>query len=410
MDRLAEITDVPAIARLQQRALIVGGAGVIAAIVGFAIDRDQFFRSWLIGFYYCLSLALGCLALLMLQHLSGGKWGLVSRRVFEAGARTLPIVALMFIPVVLGMQQIFLWARPEAVQADHILQMKQAYLNVPFFIGRAVVYFAFWIVCAWLLTKWSGAQDRGELGMTPGDIVRFRRVSAPGLLLMAVTITFASVDWMMSIDPHWFSTVFGLLNLASMGLTALALAIAVLSMVAPIGGLLGARLSSGQFHDLGKLLLAFVMLWAYLSFSQFLIIWSGNLPEEIPWYVARLRGGWGAVAILLVLGHFALPFLLLLSRDLKRHSRLLARVAAVVLAMRLVDMIWLIAPTFAGHTPAEAAAGHNGFSFPLHWMDIAIPIGLAGIWVFLFARLLRTRALLPLNDPYFKEAFAHDAH
>jgi hypothetical protein len=409
MDRHPELTDVPAIARLQQGALVAGGLGLLLAAAGFMIDREQFFRSWLIGFFYCLSLALGCLALLMLQHLSGGKWGLVSRRVFEAGARTLPVVALMFIPVLLGMSSIYLWARPEAVQADHILQLKAPYLNVGFFIGRAVVYFAFWLLCAWLLTAWSAAQDRGEVGTTPADVVRFRAVSAPGLLFMALTVTFASVDWVMSVDPHWFSTIFGLLTLASMGLSALALAIAVLSLAAPAGGVLGEALSAEPFHDLGKLLLAFVMLWAYLGFSQFLIIWSGNLPEEIPWYIQRIRGAWGGVALLLVVGHFALPFLLLLSRDLKRHGRLLARVAVVVLVMRLVDIIWLVAPTFSGHAPAEAAATHQGLTFALHWMDVAIPAGLAGIWLFAFARLLRARALLPLNDPYFKEAFAHDA-
>jgi hypothetical protein len=409
-DRHPELTDIPAIARLQQVALVVGGLGLVLAVVGFLADREHFFRAWLIGFVYCLSLALGCLALLMLQHLSGGKWGLVSRRVFEAGARTLPIVALMFIPVLLGLRDLFLWARPEAVQADHILQMKAPYLNVPFFIARAVIYFAFWMLCAWLLAKWSAAQDRGEMALTAAESVRFRAVSGPGLLGLALTVTFASVDWVMSVDPHWFSTIFGLLTLGSMGLSGLALAILVLSMAAPAGGFFADKLSAAQFHDLGKLLLAFVMLWAYLSFSQFLIIWSGNLPEEIPWYIARIRGGWGAIAILLVIGHFALPFLLLLSRDLKRHGSLLARVAAVVLAMRLIDLIWLIAPTFAAHTPAEAAATPQGFSFPLHWMDVAIPLGLAGVWLFVFARLLRTRALLPVNDPYFKEAFAHDAH
>jgi hypothetical protein len=410
LDHRSELTDVPAIARLQQAALVVGGLGLVLAAVGFMVDREHFFRAWLIGFVYCLGLSLGCLALLMLQHMSGGKWGLVSRRVFEAGSRTLPVVALMFIPVVLGMRELFLWARPEAVQADHILQMKAPYLNVTFFIGRAIVYFALWMLCAWLLTRWSSAQDRGEVAMTAADSVRFRAVSGPGLLLMAITVTFASVDWIMSIDPHWFSTIFGLLALASMGLSALALTILVLSMAAPVGGDLGDKLSAAQFHDLGKLLLAFVMLWAYLSFSQFLIIWSGNLPEEIPWYIARIRGGWGIIAILLVVGHFALPFLLLLSRDLKRHGGLLARVAAVVLVMRLFDIIWLIAPTFGAHAPAEATTTPQALSFPLHWMDIAIPLGLAGVWLFVFARLLRTRALLPVNDPYFKEAFAHDAH
>ena len=399
--------DVPALARLQQRSLVVGVLGVAAGAVGLVMNADQFFRSWLIGFLFVLSFALGSLALLMLQHLSGGQWGLVSRRIFEAASRTLPLVALAFIPILFGMRPLFLWARPEAVQADRILQMKAPYLNVPFFTVRAVIYFAFWMLCVFLLNKWSAAQDRGETAMTPADSVRFRKVSAPGLLFLVLTVTFASVDWMMSVDPHWYSTVFGLLTVASQGLSALALTIAVLALLAPSGALapvLGPR----HFHDLGKLLLAFVMLWAYLSFSQFLIIWSGNLAEEIPWYIARIRGGWGAVAILLVVGHFALPFTLLLSRDLKRHGNLLSRVAVMVIAMRLVDLIWLVAPSFGTH--AAEGDGHAAFTFPIHWMDVVIPIGLAGIWLFVFARQLRSRALLPVNDPYFKEAFAHEPH
>jgi hypothetical protein len=389
-------TDVPALARLQSNALIVGVLGLVAGAIGAVMNIEQFYRSWLIGFLFCLGLALGSLSLLMLQHLSGGKWGFAGRRVWEAASRTLPVVALFFIPVVLGMEPLFLWARPEAVQGDIILQKKESYLNVPFFLVRAVIYFAFWIVCAWLLNKWSAAQDRGEIAMTAADSVRFRKVSAPGLLFLVLTVTFASVDWIMSLDPHWFSTIFGLLTVASQALSALAFAIAVLAMIAP-SGVLGRYVGPGQFHDLGKLLLAFVMLWAYLNFSQFLIIWSGNLPEEIPWYIERIRGPWGAVALLLVVGHFALPFALLLSRDLKRHSGLLQKVAAFVIVMRLVDLIWLVAPTFEHH------------GFPIHWMDIAIPVGLAGIWVFLFARAFRSRSVVPLNDPYLKEAYAHDA-
>ena len=401
------VADVPALARLQQRGLIVGAVGLALAAVGFFLNAEQFFRSWLIGFLFVLGLALGSLALLMLQHLSGGQWGLVGRRVFEAASRTLPLVAVAFIPVLFGMRPLFLWARPEAVQADRVLQDKAPYLNVPFFTVRAVIYFAFWIFCAYLLTKWSAAQDRGEAAVTPADTVRFRTLSAPGLLFLVLTVSFASVDWIMSVDPHWYSTIFGLLTVAGQGLSALAFTIAVLALIAR-SGVLGGQLAPGHFHDLGKLLLAFVMLWAYLAFSQFLIIWSGNLPEEIPWYIARIRGGWGVVAILLIVCHFALPFVLLLSRDLKRHSGLLAKVAVFVVAMRLVDLIWLVAPTF-GHHGGEGEA-HTGFSMPIHWMDIVIPVGLLGIWLFLFARHLRSRALLPFNDPYFREAFAHESH
>jgi hypothetical protein len=385
-------TEVPALARLQQRALVVGLVGLALGVLGAFLNSDQFFRSWLIGFLFVLGLSLGSLGLLMLQYLSGGLW----------------LVALAFVPILFGMRPLFLWARPEAVEADRILQMKQPYLNVPFFTVRAIVYFAFWLLCMYFLNKWSAAQDRGETAVTPEDTVRFRKVSAPGLLFLVLTVTLASVDWIMSVDPHWYSTILGLLVVVGQGLAALALTISVLAIIASSGALAG-QLTPRHFHDLGKLLLAFVMLWAYLSFSQFLIIWSGNLPEEIPWYIARIRGSWGAIALLLVVGHFALPFALLLSRDLKRHSGLLAKVALFVIAMRLVDLIWLVAPTFAAHG-AAAGEGHAGFAVPVHWMDVVVPVGLAGVWVFFFARQLRRRSLLPANDPFFKETFAHGSH
>jgi hypothetical protein len=387
--------DVPALARLQQRALVVGLLGLAAGLFGAFSDADQFFRSWLIGFLFCLGIALGSLGLLMLQHMSGGQWGLVGRRVFEASSRTLPVVALMFIPLLFGLEELFTWAQPDVVQKDAILQSKAPYLNVRFFIARAVFYFVIWLLCSLLLNRWSAEQDRG-VATTPADSVRFRTVSAPGLLAYVLTMTFASIDWIMSLDPLWYSTIFGLLTVAGQALVSLAFTIAVLAMVHPSGAL-GEFVGPRHFHDLGKLLLAFVMFWAYLAFSQFLIIWSGNLPEEIPWYLERMRGVWGVVALLLVVGHFALPFALLLSRDLKRHSGLLAKVALFVIVMRLVDLIWLIAPTGA----------HRGFA--VHWMDLVIPAGLAGVWLFVFARQLRSRPLLPVNDPYFKEAFAHDA-
>ena len=399
-------SDVPSLGRLQQRALIVGVIGLIAGGIGAAMNLDQFFMSWLIGFLFCLSLSLGCLALLMLQHISGGQWGMVGRRVFEAGSRMLPIVALLFVPLLFGLPKVFVWAQPEAVAGSHVVQMKTAYLNVSFFVIRAVIYFLFWMLLVVLLNRWSAAQDNGE-GVTKHDSVRYRKVSAPGLLFLVITVTFASVDWVMSLEPEWFSTIFGLLTIAGYGLTGIAFTIVVLAAIdrdRPAGSLLTPR----HFHDFGKLLLAFTMLWAYLSFSQFLIIWSGNLPEEIPWYIARIRGSWGAVAILLVVGHFFLPFALLLSADIKKRSGLLAKVAIFILVMRLIDLIWYVAPAFRHMAPEGADATHS--VIPMHWMDIAIPVGLTGLWVFLFVRQLRTRSLFPMNDPYLKEAFAHDAH
>ena len=388
-------TDVPALSRLQSSALMIGVLGLVVGAIGFFTNRDQFFQSWLIGFIFCLGLTLGSLGLLMLQHLSGGQWGFVGRRIFEAASGTLPLVALLFIPILFAMPELFKWARPELVANDAILKAKEPYLNVQFFIIRAVIYFAFWMFCVWMLNGWSAAQDRAELATDRAGVVRFRTLSAPGLLFLVLTITFATTDWVMSLDPHWFSTIWGLMFTAGFGLSALALTTVVLSTVGATGALAG-HLAPRHFHDFGKLLLAFTMLWAYLNFSQFLIIWSGNLPEEIPWYIERMHGGWGVIAIALIVGHFFLPFLLLLSRDLKK-SKWLPRVAIFILVMRLVDTIFLIGPSWEHH------------GFPVHWLNIAVPAGLAGVWLFLFTRNLQSRALMPLNDPYLKEAF-HEAH
>ena len=408
MERNSAPVDIPALDRFQQRAMMIGAIGLLAGVVGGFIDRPAgeeivfglspvFFRAWLVGFLLCTGLTLGSLGWTMLHHLTGGQWGLVSRRVWEASTRTLPIIALMFLPVLLGMPAIFHWTDSALVEASPVLQQKAPYLNVTFFIIRAVVYFAFWMLCIVLLNRWSEGQDRGTVATTPADLVRFRKVSAPGLLFLVLTVTFAATDWIMSLEPEWYSTIFGLLIVVGQGLTTVAFTIVVLSMLSesrPLAGVVAAK----HFHDLGKFMLTFVMLWAYLSFSQFLIIWSGNLPEEIPWYLKRMQGIWGALAIALIVGHFAVPFLLLLSRSLKRNRRTLARIAVFVIVMRLVDYIWLVAPAFEHH------------GFPLHWVYVAIPIGMLGLWVFVFARNLRSRALLPVNDPYFKEAFAHEAH
>ena len=397
METHAVTTDVPALARLQQRALILAVVGLVAGGAGAVLNPDQFFRSWLVGFLLCLALTTGSLALLMLQHLSGGQWGLLGRRIFEAASRNLPVVMLFFLPLLFRMPSVYHWAAPDAMAHDEVLQQKAGYLNVPFFIGRAVFYFLVWMLCTFLLNKYSAAQERGEAGIDPADTRQARVVAAPGLLVYALTISFAAVDWVMSINAHWYSTIFGMLLMVGQGLTAFAFVIAILALLVNTEPL-ASYLTSRHFHDLGKLMFAFVMLWAYLAFSQFLIIWGANLPEEIPWYLQRIRGPWGYVSLLLAFGQFVLPFLLLLSRNLKERSGLLAKVAIGILIMRLIDLIWMVEPNY------ERAG------FPIHWMDVAVPGGLLGVWLFLFVRQLRSRSLLPLNDPFFKKEFAHEAH
>jgi hypothetical protein len=258
---------------------------------------------------------------------------------------------------------------------------------VPGFILRSVAYFAIWGVLTYLLNLWSREQDRtAERRFAK----RLQSMSGPGLVLFVLTVTFASVDWVMSLDPEWFSTIFGLLFVAAWVLSAFAFVIAVMALLArrePLANVV----APSHFHDLGKLLLAFVMVWAYFSFSQFLIIWSGNIPEETKWYIYRMRGGWEFLPVALVIFHFALPFLLLLSRDLKRNAIRLAMVAAIVLVMRLVDLFWLIAPKFS-----------KG-DFHMSWLDVAAPLGIGGLWLAFFFWQLKQRPLVPFNDPQLPE-------
>jgi hypothetical protein len=392
-------TDSAGLDILRRRAMMIVVAGLVVGGIGAVLQPSQIMPSWLIGFYFCLSLSLGSLALLMTQHLSGGAWGLVARRIFEAGAGLLPFCLLLFVPVAVFAPKLYIWLHADVVAADPILQKKAVYLNYPFFLVRAAIYFAVWIFCARTLISWSYAQDRGEVAVTEADTRRFRAVSAPGLLIYVIFISLAAVDWLMSLDPHWYSTIYGFIQVAGQGLMALSFAVAVLTLLAPREPM-HSVLRAGHFHDLGKLMLAFVMLWAYFAFSQFLIIWAGNLPEEISYFLERLRSGWQYVSLLIVFGHFILPFCLLLSADLKRRPRLLARVAWFIIAIRLVDVIWLVSPSFNQH----------GMSIATSLANVGIPLALAGVWVMLFAGRLTSHALVPVNDPYFKQMLARAQH
>jgi uncharacterized membrane protein len=324
----------------------------------------------------------------MLHHLSGGGWGMMIRRLLEAATRTLPVVAVLFLPLMLGLKPLYEWARPEVVEADKILQVKAPYLNVPFFLLRTLFYFVSWIALAHFLNRWSRQQD--ETG-DPALADKMETLSGPGLVLFGATVTFASFDWVMSLEPHWYSTVFGLSFMVGQVLTAFPFAIAMTAYLSSRKPMSEA-VTAGHFHDLGKLTLAFVMLWAYLSFSQFLIIWSGNLPEETPYYLKRLTGGWQYFQLALILFHFALPFFLLLSRSLKRTGSNLVKVAGLILLMRFVDLYLQIIP----------ASHHSEFHFS--WMDLAAPAGVGGLWLSAFLRQLENRPVLPVRDPHFAEA------
>jgi hypothetical protein len=382
-----------ALTRVRTIALGVGLGGIGLCLAGYFSSHEQFFKSYLLAYVFWIGIALGSLALSMVHHLSGGAWGVVIRRVLEAASRTLPFMAILFLPIAFGVHELYLWANPAEVAKDAILQHKAPYLNVSFFFVRAAIYFVVWSLLAFLLSKWSLDQEQGESGQS----LRMQRLSGGGLLLYAVTILFMSIDWIMSLDPHWFSTIYGILFMGGQGLSALAFTIAVIVLLSrhePMSRVI----APAHLHDLGKLLLAFVMLWAYFSFSQFLIIWSANLPEEIPWYLKRWGGGWQWVGLALIFGHFVLPFVLLLSRDLKRNGRTLVGVAVVVIVMRLVDLFWQIGPM------------HGADHFGLHWMDVAAPVALGGLWLAIFVWQLQSRALLPLGEPYLAEAIEHGRH
>jgi hypothetical protein len=364
----------------QKMYLGIGVVGALACIAGYVMQPEQLMRGYLIGYVLWIGLSLGCMALLMVQHLSGGLWGLSIRRVLEAASKVLPLMLVLFLPIVLGRHHLYEWMSGEGVSDRNAW-----YLNMPFWWLRQAIYFGAWLGMMYVLNKRSALQDEpGVVGHQP----RFQLFSGVGSLVYALTISFAAVDWVMSLDPHWGSTIYGMIFMAGEGLSALAFCIIMLTVLtrySPMREMIKAE----QFHDLGKLMLAFVMLFAYFSFSQWLIIWAGNLPEEISWFLNRIHGGWGMVALAIILFHFALPFALLLSSDLKRAGRRMFWLAVMLMFMRLVDIYWYVVPNFAH------ARGQFYFSL---WYLVA-PIALGGLWLGYFFYNLRQRPILPAYEP-----------
>jgi hypothetical protein len=382
--------------RLRNLALGVGGVLTLLMILGAFLNPSHFFHGYLVGFIFWIGITVGSLALLMLQHLTGGAWGLVIRRVLEASTRTFPLMLLLFIPVAIGLKHIYPWTDAAVMNSTAALQKKTSFLNPSFFILRAFVYFAIWSALAMALNWFSLQQDRAASRQVRK---RLQMISGPGLVVTIICITFAAIDWVMSLDPSWYSTIYGLIFVASWALSALAFTILVMSWLStrePMSAVVQPRHS----HDWGNLTLALVMLWTYFAFSQYLLIWSGNLPEETTWYVARKHGGWGAIALAVVIFQFAFPFLALLSRATKKNAQKLAMLAALILVMRLIDVIWLIEPTYS-----------RG-DFVFNWMDYVAPIALGGLWLGTFAWQLQKRPLLPINDPQLEQAVAvvHAGH
>lgn len=378
--------------KLERMPMRLGVAGAVLLAICLAAgvaDKTEFFHSYLIAFLFWIGITLGSLALLMVQHLTGGRWALVIRRILEAGTRTLPLMAIAALPLIAGMKTLYSWSRPG--QTDPVILAKQSYLNPEFFVARMIFYFAIWFTLAYFLNRWSRQEDSGEASVALWG--RLEGLSGIGLVLYGFTVTFASIDWVMSLEPQWYSTIYGMLFMVSQALSAMAFSIAILVWLSdrkPLSQIV----KPAQFQDLGSFLLTFVMLWAYLEFSQFLIIWGGNLSEEIPWYIRRMEGVWGSVGLLLVILSFFFPFFLLLFRHVKRRTRSLLIVALLVLLMRLVDLYWMVLPAFGGG------------NVRLTWMDVALPFGMGGVWFAYFLWQLQRMPILPAHDPRMEEIAA----
>lgn len=372
---------------LQKRFLIVGVLGLVAFVASTAADMTQLYRSYLVAFLMWGGIGIGSLGILMLHHMVGGGWGVAIRRGLEAGTRTLPLIFVLSLPLIFGMHELYEWSHAEVVAKDPVLQHKSAYLNSGFFIVRLILYFAIFIGLSSLLNKYSQEQETAGYWATRPKL---QKVSAPGLLFYTLAATFAAFDWMMSLEPHWFSTVYGASYLIGCVLATFALNIILVRNFTKRPGL-EYLVPDKVFHDLGNLLLGFTMFFAYLQFSQFLIIYSANLPEETIWYVRRMNGGWGEVFGFLTVFHFAVPFLLLLFRGNKKNAGRLATIAALILVMRMPELFWEIQPAFA-----HAEHGMPNPHFAIHAADIAALIGVGGIWFAFFFFQLKRRSLEPM--------------
>src|SRR6202042_2147716 len=387
-----DLTAPEVVRKISQRSLVVGVVFALIAVVLAFKQPDEFYRAYLLGFMCWLGVALGSMAILMIRHLTGGGWGTVIRRILGAAMRTLPVLAILFIPIIIavGQHRIYPWAMPlESIQDTHIREhlekhsfIKASYLNFSGFVIRAFFYFAIWNVLSFLLSKWSKQTDHAG---APDNSGRFKAVSGPGLILYGFTISFAAIDWIMSLDPSWISTIFGLIILIGEVLSAMCFAVVVeriLFNYKPMSEML----KPDFVHDHGKWMLAFTMVWAYFNFSQWLIIWAGNLPSEITFYMTRLHGGWASIGLILVIFGFAVPFVILLSRPFKRNIRKLVWLAVWMLLMRYVDMFWIIEPNFSKTLTVTLA-------------DIVVPIAIGGFWLSYFFYNLGALPLLPAYDP-----------
>lgn len=375
----------------RKTAFVAGTAGLLS-LLGWIAMPQSFAQSYITAYFFMVSLTVGAFPVIFFHYLTGGNWGYSVRRLLEIMTKLLPLLLVFFIPILFHLKTLFLWANADIVSQDKVLQAKSFYLNVPLFVIRALIYFSVWGVLSYFANRWSSSYDAVPSKKTFG---RLQTLGGLGLILYALTVTFSSYDWGMSLEPHWYSSMYGFLFMAGETLASYCACLFLLSIFRkehPFKWVLTPERS----HDLGNLLFAFVMIWAYLSISQFIIIWNGNLQEEVPWYLHRSAGGWKIVAIALAVFHFVIPFFLLLMRAIKKNFQWIGGIAFFVLLMRWIDLLWTLKPSFPD----------SGF----HWLDITLLITLAGAWFFGILRLLRQEKLVLNHDPIFDQEGNSHAH
>ena len=369
--------------RLGSIALITGIIGLALSFIGWATDARQFYFSYLTAFFFWLSIGLGGLFFVMLHHLVDAKWSIVIRRIAENLMMVIPAFIVLFIPLLFGMKELFQWMNPEIVGSDHLLQGKSGYLNLSFFLIRLFGYFIIWTALALLLRNISLKQDKSP---NFDQIRKMRIISAPGMILFALTITFISFDLLMSLDAHWYSTIFGVYIFSGAFLAMLSFT-TLLIIILQRHGVLTEAITGEHYHDLGKLMFAFIIFWGYMAFSQYFLIWYGNIPEETIWFLHRWEGSWRTITLLLVFGHFVLPFFILFPQTIKRNKRVMTVVTIWILVIHWLDIYWIVMPTLH----------HHGFHFS--WLDVSTACGIGGIFVFMFWRIFAAKPIIPLGDP-----------
>lgn len=374
-----------------RNALIAGAAGLILSAVGYAVDTPHFFYAYLMAFTFWMTLSLGALFFVMLHHLVSATWSVVIRRLAESLMATIPFMAIMFIPILFGVQHLYHWSDASAVATDALLQKKTGFLNYPFFVIRAAIYFFIWSTLAHLLYKASMKQD-----VNPSTELtqRMKIISAPGMILFAITTTLAGYDWLMSLEPHWYSTIYGVYFFAG-GLVSIISLLALMSAVLQSRGILRGTISVEHYHDLGKLMFAFIIFWTYIGFSQYFLIWYGNIPEETIWYLQRWEGSWKGISLIIFFGHFVVPFTVLMFRNTKRTLTPLIVMAVWIIVMHWFDHYWLVFPTLEP----------KGATF--NWIELATTLGIGGIFFWSFWSRFSSKALVPVGDPKLAASIHH---